>query len=205
MGTANVLAREIDLPRSPGGLAEALLDGEARTIPVGQVNGRPFLFVVGVGFDAEAVRIFEREGTRKLRQAGYVWPILRALLSYRDRPLRVSTPQGDSEGQWVIVTRTKRYAGSFVLAPEASLNEPKLYVLRITGNGALSRIRQLSALATGFFRYDPGVSLEATDRVAIEGDKSVPVQIDGETIGELPLTIGLHPQRLGVIFPAQRP
>ena len=73
MGTGNVFARGISPPRSPDAIAKTLLEGEACAIPVGQVNGRPFLFVIGVGFDAEAVRLFETEGTRKLGQAGFVW------------------------------------------------------------------------------------------------------------------------------------
>ena len=60
-GTANVFAREIGLPRSPEQVASTLMNGKVRTIPVGQINGRPFLFVVGIGFDAEAVRQFETQ------------------------------------------------------------------------------------------------------------------------------------------------
>ena len=80
MGTGNVFARELNLPRSPDGLARTLLDGNARAIPVGKVNGRPFLFVVGVGFDAEAVRLFENEGNRTLGRGGTSSRSSRALI-----------------------------------------------------------------------------------------------------------------------------
>lgn len=201
MGTGNVFARELNLPRSPDELARTLLDGEARAIPVGRVNGRPFLFVVGVGFDAEAVRLFESEGNRKLRRVGYVWPVLRALLSHRDRSLRVRTARGETEAQWVIVTRIKHYAGNLVLVPQADLHQVHFYVLRIVGSGPLNRIRQLSALALGLLRYDPGVCLESANWVRIDGAPAVPVQIDGEVLGALPLEIGLHPKHLRLIFP----
>lgn len=201
MGTANVFAREISLPRSPGPLAKALLEGATRSIAVGQVNDRPFLFVVGVGFDAEAVRIFERESTRKWGQAGYVWPIMRALFSYKDRPVRVVSARGSADSQWVLVTRTKHYAGEFVLAPGASLENPILHVIRVEGTGPLTRARQLSALALGHLGDDPAVTVEVTDRVRLEGDSTIPVAIDGEALGELPLDIGIHPERLAVIFP----
>jgi diacylglycerol kinase (ATP) len=201
-GTANVFAREINLPRSPHAIAKTLLEGEACAIPVGQVNGRPFLFVVGVGFDAEAVRLFEIEGARRLGQAGFAWPILRALFSFRDRLLRVRTSRGDAEAQWVIVTRAKHYAGGLILAPDADLRQAQFYVLRIEGTGPLIRVRQLSALAIGWLRYDPGVRLERADRVRIEGDRAAPVQIDGEMLGELPLEICFHPEQLRIIWPA---
>jgi YegS/Rv2252/BmrU family lipid kinase len=201
MGTGNVFARELNLPHSPDGLARALLRGETRAIPVGQVNGRPFLFVVGIGFDAEAVRVFEREGNRAWGRAGYVWPVLRALSSDQDRTLRVRTQSGESEAQWVIVTRVKRYAGDLMLIPQADLHQERLYVLRIAGRGPLNRIRQLSALALGLLRKDPGVCVEAVTWLRIDGDPMAPVQIDGEVLAALPLEIGLHPERLSFIFP----
>lgn len=202
MGTGNVFAREINLPRSPGELARTLLHGEARALPVGQVNGRPFLFVVGVGFDAEAVRLFESEGTRELGRAGFIWPVLRALLSYQERLLRVKTRRGEAEAQWVIVTRAKHYAGSLLLTPDADVRQARFYVLRMAGSGPLNRVRQLSALAIGYLRYDPGVCLEPADWVTIDSDSAVPVQIDGEVLGKLPLKISLHPKHLRIILPA---
>lgn len=200
MGTGNVFARELNLPRSPDGLARTLLKGKAYAIPIGQVNGRPFLFVVGIGFDAEAVHLFEREGNRALGRAGYVWPVLRALSSHQDRTLRVRTQRADTVAQWVIVTRIKRYAGDLMLVPEADLYHERLYVLRIVGSGPLYRIRQLSALALGLLRYDPSVRVEAATWVRIEGDPAARVQIDGEVLGKLPLEIGLHPEPLNLIF-----
>jgi diacylglycerol kinase family enzyme len=202
MGTGNVFAQEMKLPRSPDELVNALQCGEAREVPVGQVNGRPFLFVVGVGFDAAAVRFFEQESTRSLGQAGFVWPVLRALVSYRDPILHVTSPRGDAEVPWVIVTRVKRYAGNLMLAPEADPQHAQFYVLRMSGSGPLNRIRQLSALAIGYLRYDPDVSVECVDWVKIDGDQSIPVQVDGEVLGNLPLEICIHPKRLRLIWPS---
>jgi len=201
LGTGNVFARELNLPRSPEALTRTLLSGEACPIPVGQVNGRPFLFVVGVGFDAEAVRVFESEGTRTLGRAGYIWPVLRALVSHQDQLLGVRTDRGEAQAQWVIVTRIKHYAGGLILVPQADLYQPFFYVLRLAGSGPFNRLRQLSALALGLVRYDPGVHIEAATSVRIEGNRSVPIQIDGEVLGELPLEINIHPKRLRLIFP----
>jgi diacylglycerol kinase (ATP) len=203
LGTGNVFAREINLPRSPEILARTLLSGDVRTIPLGRANGRPFLFVVGIGFDAEAVRLFESEGNRRLGRVGYIWPVLRALLSHQDQLLRVRTHRGEAKAQWVIVTRIKRYAGGLMVIPQADVQQPSFYVLRCVGSGPLNRLRQLSALALGLLRYDPAVYLEAADWVRIEGNRTVPIQIDGEVLGELPLEISIHPKRLRLVFPVR--
>lgn len=201
IGTANVFAQELGLPREPEMLADALLSAPTRLIPLGEANGRPFLFVVGVGFDAEAVREFETRCTRNYGRAGLVEPVLRALWSHRDQALRVRTDRQAGEARWVIVTRTKRYAADLMLAPEADLRDAQFHVLRMTGRGPFARIAQLAALGVGGLRFCPGVTLEVTRSVRIEGDQSVPVQIDGELLGQLPLEIKIHPRQLAVILP----
>jgi diacylglycerol kinase (ATP) len=201
MGTANVFAREIDLTRSPDCIARTLLNGKVSTIPVGEINGQPVLFVVGVGFDAEAVRQFEIAGTRKFGQAGFVMPVLHALFSERNRSLKVTTDHGRSDAQWVIVTRARRYAGGFLLSKAAAITRPEFHVLRFTGRGPLVRLRQLAELASGVIGFDPGVNIEVTDWVRVEGDPNTSVQVDGEMLGTLPAEIGIHPHRLQIIVP----
>jgi diacylglycerol kinase (ATP) len=201
MGTANVFAREVGLQRSPERVVSTLMNGKVGTIPIGQINGQPVLFVVGVGFDAEAVRQFETAGTRKLGQAGFVGPIVRALFSQGNRSLQVASNRGESVAEWVIITRAQRYAGGFILCMDAGLTQTKFHVLRFMGRSPLVRLRQLSALACGLVRFDPGVSIEVADWVRVEGDADTPVQVDGEMLGALPVEISLHSQRLQLIFP----
>jgi diacylglycerol kinase (ATP) len=201
MGTANVFAREVGVPTSSDRIAGTLMNGKVGTIPVGEINGQPVLFVVGIGFDAAAVRQFETAGTRKLGQAGFVRPVLDALLSERSRPLKVTTDHGTGEAQWVIVTRARRYAGGFLLSKDASVTRPIFQVLRFRGFGPLVRLRQLAALASGLIGFDPGVSVEIADWVRVEGDPDIPIQVDGEMLGALPVEVRIHPQPLQLILP----
>lgn len=201
-GTANVFAREVGLPFSPERIAHTLLNGKVRPIPLGQVNAHPFLFVVGIGFDAEAVRYFETSGTRQLGQLGLIAPVLQALLSCPDSLLQVTTDRGSSKAGWAVVTRTQRYAGGLLLSREANINRTEFHVVRFGGRGILTRLRQLSALACGLVGYDPDVTIESAEWVGIDGDAVTPIQVDGEMLGRLPVQITLHPQRLRLIFPA---
>ena len=199
LGTANVFAREIGVGFAPARLAQTLVGAKVRSIPVGEVNGRPFLFVVGVGFDARAVRSFEAGGTRQLGQAGFAWPVLQALASDRDSMVDVRTDRGKAKAAWVIVTRAKHYAAGLVLAPLADINQPSFHVVRFSGTGPLARLRQLAALATGLASHNPGITVEPARWVAIEGNATSCVQIDGESRGELPLDIKLHPTSLKLL------
>ncbi|MGI9383706.1 MAG: diacylglycerol/lipid kinase family protein, partial [Methyloligellaceae bacterium] len=202
-GTGNVFARELEYSFAPFTLARTLQAGPVERIPLGEVNGEPFLSVVGVGLDAEAVRHFEAVNPRFLGRASFVYPVLRALAGRPSRPLVVATESGRHRAHWVIVSRVKRYAGDLLLTPEAGLAKPGMHVIRFEGAGRMKRLRQLSALVTGLLPHDPHVSIEAAQRVTITGNQNCPVQIDGEFKGALPLEISLHPERLGVIMPAE--
>ena len=116
MGTGNVFAREINIFPTPDEIARTLLNGKARAIPIGQVNGRPFLFVIGVGFDAEAVRLFESEGSREFGRVGFVWPVLRALSSHKDRLLRIGRPRR-SRGTMGYCDKSEALRRKFIADP----------------------------------------------------------------------------------------
>ena len=158
------------------------MNGKVSTIPVGEINGQPVLFVVGIGFDAEAVRQFETAGTRKFGQAGFVMPVLHALLSERSRSLKVTTDHGSSEAQWVIVTRARRYAGGFLLSKDAGVTRSTFHVLRFRGRGPLVRLRQLAALASGLIGFDPDVNVEIADWVRVEGDPESQFRLMGKCL-----------------------
>src|SRR5688572_2329556 len=73
-GSTNVFARQLELPDDPieatGVLLDALDHDSIRSVGLGNVNGRYFLFHVGVGFDAAVVEQVEKRAALK-RYAGH--------------------------------------------------------------------------------------------------------------------------------------
>src|SRR5204862_5677295 len=67
-GRTSVLPRALGLSREPveaaRRVADALAQGQSRTISLGRVNGRRFAFAAGIGFDAELIRRVDRLGRR---------------------------------------------------------------------------------------------------------------------------------------------
>ena len=204
LGTANVLAREIGMEFTPRMVAQTLLLGPARAIRVGMANEEPFLFVVGIGFDAEAVRHFESGGHRRFGMGGLAPPVLWALASERGRPLQVEvdgTPM--MTAHWVIVTRVPHYAARIRLCDKTSLFDDRLCAVLFRGSGAALRLRQLAAMLTGMLPHEPSVSIVRARRLMIAGEEKVPVQMDGESTGRLPLNISLSDERIRLIFAAE--
>ena len=90
-GSTNVFTRTIGIPRNLDKAVAQLrtsLDGGAiRGMPVGNVNGRRFLFHLGIGFDAAVVAQVERRAglKRTVGQAVFVYATMATLLRHFDR------------------------------------------------------------------------------------------------------------------------
>jgi len=96
-GTENVLAKYLGLRLDGDALADAALNGREQEIDIGLCNGRPFMLVAGVGFDAEVVRRVHAARGRHLDYSAYVWPLWRTFWSYRHPAICV-----DVDGQRVF-------------------------------------------------------------------------------------------------------
>src|SRR5690606_34098964 len=66
-GTGNDLARTLRIPKSPRQALALILAGTARLVDVGEVNGRCFFNVSGVGFDARVAEAVGRLAARRGR------------------------------------------------------------------------------------------------------------------------------------------
>ncbi len=91
VGSGNGLARALRIPLRPAPALAALESGARRRMDVGFLNGRPFLNVAGVGFDAVVGHAFHEQGRRGGRRGllGYVRLSLAELRAYRPPRLAI--------------------------------------------------------------------------------------------------------------------
>jgi diacylglycerol kinase family enzyme len=218
-GSTNVFARTIGLPNDPieatGELLAALARGGIRRVGLGSVNGRYFLFHVGMGFDAAVVEQVERRAQLK-RYAGhplFVYAGFTTWLRHYDRS-RPRFAVHHADGSVVddaylsicLNTNPYTYLGNIPLdlAPEATLDRGLAMVtLRTLAFGRTMRIIG-SALAGGRHlrstRWtDHRVDLE---RIVVEGYGPFPYQVDGDFLGEVErLEIRHEPDVLDLVMP----
>jgi diacylglycerol kinase (ATP) len=195
-GTINVLARELGLGRSVQQVAHAILEGRVGLVWPGLANGRAFLLMAGIGFDAAVVAAVSPPLKRRLGPLAYVLTALK--LWWRWQPgYRVLDADGTShQAASVIAARCRLYAGSFVSAAAARLDEPHLHLVLFERDGRLAALGYALALATGQLHRWPGVRHVRTATSEIAG--AIAVQIDGDPLqaGALRLSIAKTPLRV---------
>jgi YegS/Rv2252/BmrU family lipid kinase len=201
LGTANVLAREIGLPRRPEDLAELIAAGPARPIWPGRIGDRLFLTTASCGFDAETVAAVNPRLKRHVGRCAFAWAILVRLWRYRPAELSIRVDGADHRAATVIAAKGRFYAGSYVIAPLASLAEPMLDLVLLQRPGRLMVLRYLGALLLGRVERRTDITFLRSRGALVSGADSLPVQADGEIVGRLPVLIGIAEQPLQLVQP----
>jgi diacylglycerol kinase family enzyme len=212
LGTANVLAHELGLGFSATAVARTIVAGRELLVQPGEaVNGagaRCFSLMAGAGFDAKVVAGVSAPLKRRLGRAAYVWRSLVEARRYRPVRYEVEIDGVRHVASSVIVTRSRHYAGPYVVAPGAALGTPLLHVCLFERWGRSQAFRYGLALLLGRLPRAAGYRVIAgrAVRVSVLSDagerREQPVQIDGDNALTLPVSIGLSPGAVRLLQPA---
>ena len=201
LGTANVLARELGLPRRSEALAELIACAAAQPIWPGRIGDRLFLMMAGIGFDAEVVAAVDSKLKRRIGRLAFLWAILLHVIGRRAGELSVRLDAAEYRAVALIVAKGRFYAGRFVIAPTASLAEPLLDILLFHDSRRIAVLRCLGALAIGVLPRLKNVTRLRARTVRVSADAPVPMHVDGEPAGNVPAEISVAAQPVWLIRP----
>jgi diacylglycerol kinase family enzyme len=193
-GAANVLPRTLGLPRDPVRAARLLARAEPRRISLGRVNGRRFGFSSGVGLDAEVVRRVDELGrTEERGRAGnlrFALTLGRVLVEHRGRLDPTLEIAGRGRAAFALVANCDpyTYAGPVPVhvAPEARFELGlDLVAPKALRPAALPRYLSYALRGRRQQRARDVVYGHDLDRIEIRCDRPLPLQADGEDLGDV--------------------
>jgi YegS/Rv2252/BmrU family lipid kinase len=198
LGTANVLAAEIGLDARPENIARAIAFNPARPVFSGAANGRRFAMMVGVGFDARVVEELNLPLKRLVGKLAYVASALAQIALYSRGRYQVEIDGKRHDAAALVIAKGHYYGGRFVVAKNARLDDPSLWVALFERTGRWHLLRYAAALATGRLDKLPDVKILAATSVSVYGADGEWVQGDGDLFAALPLsvTVSNHPLAL---------
>jgi len=217
-GLTNVIAQTLGIPNDVVDATERLLHladrWEPRLIDLGSVNGRRFAVAAGIGLDAAVVARVERQPQRKarLRAPYYLYSAITTFLSsYLVAPPRllVEVDGRELEGIAALVQNSDPYT-FFGTRPVHMAEGAGLETGTLAGivlERALPHdipavlVRALSEqLAITGHRRVEGFSGARELTVRAAGSHALPIQVDGDMIGESTVArFTVEPRALGVI------
>ena len=204
-GTANVMSVELGIPSD---LAEAMAlvceeECATRLVDMGRVGDGYFLLRIGVGFEAEMVEGADRGLKDKLGVLAYGLSAVQAL---RDPPvsryrITIDDREIETEGMTCIIANTGSFGKiGLSLAPTIDVSDGRLDVIVVRKADLPSLLSVTASLVAGSENAEPLQHWQGRT-VSVVADPPQTVQVDGEVLGETPVSATILPAALRVIVP----
>ena len=182
-GSGNGFAAELGVPWQPSDAIDVAIGGRDRQIDAGEIAGRLFFNIAGIGFDAVIAEQFNLRGTLGNRGMGpYVRIGVRETFRYRAATYRVTLDGEEIVSHALVIAfaNGREYGNRIRVAPQALVDDGKLEAVVVEDRGPLSRLWTGRHLALGTADKAAGVVLRsiATARVVTDGE--ILYHVDGE-------------------------
>lgn len=200
-GSGNGFARELGIPLDPRAALQHLTRATARQIDVGELGGRLFCNVAGIGLDARvAVRVGQRPDRRGFQT--YLMESVRELWSSEpvDYQIHADHELFSRRALVVALANSCQYGYGTQIAPAARLNDGVLDLVVVEGRSFVGNLMRVPALYTARFHTAPGVTTLKLREVEVVAEAPMVFHVDGEpVVGDRRLTGRVHPGALTVL------
>jgi len=202
-GTENLLAKHLNVPFAPAGVAEMIDRGVFAQLDAGLANGQLFLVMASCGFDAEVVRQVHKARKGNISHWAYAKPIIDSIRKYKYPTLSIfcDDQKKPIRAKWSFVFNAPRYAMGLPIADQADAMDGQLDLCAFRGGNLVNGLMYLTGVVFRRHRRWKDTKVAVAKKIRIEAEDEVPYQIDGDPGGYLPLEIEIVPQRLNINVP----
>jgi diacylglycerol kinase (ATP) len=199
-GSGNGLARMLAMPADPKVALPRLVHGRDQRIDMGEANGRLFVNVAGVGFDAHVAGCFARLGRARRGFLKYAVIVLTELGRYRPQAYTLELDAeftGCDSAFLLSFANGRQWGNGALIAPQARLDDGLLDLVLVQARSRAAILRAVPSLFAGTVERVSGVSIRRVRTARVSGDQPLALHVDGETVGcGDTLTVQVHPLAL---------
>jgi diacylglycerol kinase (ATP) len=182
-GSGNGFARELGIPWKPDAAVEVAIRGRDRAIDAGEIDGRMFFNIAGIGVDAVIAEQFNAQG--RLGRRGlvpYVRIGLRECFRYRGAHYRVTLDGEEILSQALVIAfaNGREYGNKIRLAPRARMDDGKLEALVVEDRSPILRLLAARHLALGTADRAPRITARSITSALVETEGEILYHVDGE-------------------------
>jgi diacylglycerol kinase family enzyme len=204
---------ELGVPSDP---AEACAlvsssNGVIRTVDVGKVGDKIFLTRIGMGLEANVIEQTDRAQKDRMGWLAYALNALRELAEPKVSryTITIDGQTIETEGLVCMVANSGILSpnsglpgkGVLTFAPTISVSDGLLDVIVIQRGNLASLLAVATSMLAGNENAEPLLHWQGRE-VHVVADPPQSIQLDGEVVGQTPVTAQVWPQALRVIVPA---
>ena len=204
-GSGNGLARELGIPLQPERAIEVALSGRESRIDAGELDGRLFFNVAGIGLDARVAHQFAVNGLVHRGLWRYLTITARELFTYEPdyhtivtdgRTLRI-------RALLIAIANSRQYGNGALIAPQARLDDGQLDVVAVEARSVFGVLMQVPRVFSGQIANAPGVTMTPAVDIQVTAGRPLLYHVDGEPfVGGSAVRARPWPAALRVAIPA---
>lgn len=203
MGTANDLARTLDIPFDINAAAAIIAAGKRQQIDLGEVNEHAFFNVASIGLSAELAESLTPERKRRFGRFAYALTAMNVLA--RARPFGATIVTKGSETRvrtlQIAVGNGRYYGGGMAVEQDAAINDGALDLYSLELKSVWKLALMLRSFRSGSHGLWQEVRTERCTAFEIRTRKPRPVNTDGDLITFTPARFSIRPGAVSVFVP----
>jgi diacylglycerol kinase (ATP) len=203
LGTTNDFARAHGIPRKWEAACDLLIGRYTTPVDIGQANDRYFINISGGGSLTELSYDVPSKLKTMVGQLAYYMKGLESITRLHPTRMRISAEgigDFDEEFMLFLIANSNSVGGFDRIAPNASTKDGLFDVLALRKCNLADFIRIATTVMRGeSVIHDSHFIHFQTNRIVVESDERVQLNVDGELGGTLPCIFNLLPAHLNVV------
>lgn len=181
-GSANGMAKELNIPVDVDGALDIILNGDIKKCDVIRINDKEIcLHLSDLGVNAQLVKYFEQGNLRG--KLGYALKIFKVLLRKKMMHVNIKTDKEEINDTafMVVIANASKYGTGALINPQGDLHDGLFEIVVVRRIAFFSILKMF----LHFRRFNPKrVELYQASSATITTTKKVHFQVDGEYLGK---------------------
>jgi diacylglycerol kinase (ATP) len=203
LGTANDLARTLQIPPEMDGAVRVILQGRIKKIDLGWVNHKHFLNVAHIGLAARLSRNLPRSKKKRWGALAYPLSIWEAYRSTRPFGAQITC---DGRKRWlrsiqIAVGNGRHYGGGMTIREDAAIDDQCLNLYSIDPQPAWRLLLAAPSIFRGTLSNNDPIHRMDGREIRITTGRRMPIVTDGEITTTTPALFTVKDELLPVFVP----
>lgn len=204
LGTANDLARTLDIPAEPELAAAVIVGGHTTRLDLGCVNGHPFFNVASLGLSVDITRRLTKVLKRRWGRLAYPIAAAGVILGARRFSAILRHDGGDTlvKSMQIAVGNGRFYGGGMLVANDARIDDGLLDLYSLEPRARWRLLLMAREFRDGEHTHLDEIRTLRCRSVEVRTRRVRHVSADGEIVTETPATFTVLPGAVTVFVPS---
>ncbi len=204
LGTANNLARTLDIPSDLEGACKVITEEHRRRIDLGRVNDRYFCTTASLGLSVQIIEELSADVKRRWGPIAYALTATKVLRRAHPFHADIAWDGGTRHTRTVqiVVGNGRYYGAALAVAEDATIDDALLDLYSLETNHWWELLKLAPSLKRGTHGNRREVETSRAGAFTIRTRRPMPIDLDGELGAETPAEFRVVPRALEVFAPA---